>query len=129
MAALNPLGISCSTPDSELIIRRYDGDFDGKLSYWEFSNMFMPVDAKIRSHLESRRDQAPPLSCETRALIIGMLTRIVDSERMVEQIRLMARREGFTSLREVFDEFDWMHRGFLTTTEVKRHFEQYPDET
>ena len=48
---------------------------------------------------------------------------------MVEQVRLLARRDGLTNLREVFDEFDWLNRGFLTTTEIRRHFKQYPDET
>lgn len=82
-----------------------------------------------RQKLEDRRRNAPPLTCETRALIIGMLNRLVDSERMIETIRLQARDEGFTSLREMFDEFDWMSRGFLTVNEIRRHFENYPDET
>lgn len=51
-----------------------------------------------------------------------MLSRTVDSERMIEQIRNNARRDGFSNLREVFDEFDWLKRGYLTTQEIRRHF-------
>lgn len=40
VSILNPLGITLQTQDAELIIRRYDGDFDGKLSFWEFGNIF-----------------------------------------------------------------------------------------
>jgi hypothetical protein len=58
-----------------------------------------------------------------------MMSRAVDAERMIEQIRLDARRDGLGNLREIFDEFDWLNRGYLTTNEVRRHFESYPSET
>lgn len=48
---------------------------------------------------------------------------------MIESVKTEARNEGFASLRDVFDEFDWVQRGFLTVTEIRRHFECYPDET
>lgn len=48
---------------------------------------------------------------------------------MIEAIKQDAKGEGFGSLRDIFDEFDWMQRGFLTVTEIRRHFECYPDET
>ena len=40
VAKLNHQGIICQTQDAELIIRRYDADFDGRLSFWEFGNIF-----------------------------------------------------------------------------------------
>ena len=41
---LQNLGIECNSRDCDLIIQRYDGDMDGKLGYWEFVNMFLPID-------------------------------------------------------------------------------------
>lgn len=122
VATLNHLGITCTLADAELMIRRYDGDFDGKLSFWEFQNIFMPVCPIARQKVDQRNRQAPQLTCETRALTIGMLSRAVDAERMIEQIRLNARRDNLSNLREIFDEFDWLNRGYLTTNEIRRHF-------
>jgi Ca2+-binding EF-hand superfamily protein len=34
-----------------------------------------------------------------------------------------------SKLRDIFDEFDWLNRGFLTVVEIRRHFDCYPDET
>jgi Ca2+-binding EF-hand superfamily protein len=36
VSTLCHLGITCTSTDAELMIRRYDGDFDGKISFWEF---------------------------------------------------------------------------------------------
>ncbi len=33
------------------------------------------------------------------------------------------------SLRAIFDELDWLRRGFLTSSEFRRYFENYLDET
>ena len=33
------------------------------------------------------------------------------------------------SLRSIFDELDWLRRGFLTSSEFRRYFEGYLDET
>lgn len=48
-------------------------------------------------------------------MIVNFLTRVVDSERTIEHIRNEAKRNGLSNLREVFDEFDWIQRGYLTT--------------
>ena len=43
--SLNTLGIAMSSPsEAELLVARYDADGDGKLSFWEFSNIFLPLD-------------------------------------------------------------------------------------
>ena len=41
---LRQLGIAISQGDAQLLVKRYDSDQDGKLSFWEFANMFMPVE-------------------------------------------------------------------------------------
>lgn len=43
--SLNSLGIAMSSPnEAQLLVSRYDADGDGKLSFWEFSNIFLPLD-------------------------------------------------------------------------------------
>ena len=34
-----------------------------------------------------------------------------------------------STLRAVFDQLDWLKRGFLTSSEFRRYFTGYPDET
>lgn len=51
---LNKLGIAISRGDAFLLVARYDADQDGKLSFWEFANAFMPVDKRVRAALEER---------------------------------------------------------------------------
>lgn len=36
VATLNQLGVSCTSKDTQLIAERFDADYDGKLSFWEF---------------------------------------------------------------------------------------------
>ena len=43
VAQFNSLGVTCSTKDAGLMIRRYDADFDGKINFWEFCNIFLPL--------------------------------------------------------------------------------------
>ena len=58
-----------------------------------------------------------------------MLRRVIDAEGMVEAIRQSVQRNIPVTLREVFDQLDWLKRGFLTSSEFRRYFEGYPDET
>lgn len=48
---------------------------------------------------------------------------------MTEDIREKLRQRGL-SLRSLFDRLDWLSRGFLTATELRRFFDNYyPTET
>lgn len=53
--AFERMGLSCDLADAKLVTARYDADEDGRLSYWEFANMFLPVETKYRDELEYRR--------------------------------------------------------------------------
>lgn len=53
--AFERMGLSCDLADAKLVTARYDADEDGRLSYWEFANMFLPVETKYRDDLEYRR--------------------------------------------------------------------------
>ena len=48
---------------------------------------------------------------------------------MVENMRQTVEKSLPVSLRQVFDDLDWVKRGFLTNSEFRRYFDGYPDET
>ena len=64
------------------------------------------------------------MSFETKELLRRVFRKIVDAECMVESIRQRIGREKQISLRKAFDSLDWMGRGFLTSTEFRRAFDQ-----
>ena len=37
-----------------LLMARYDADQDGRLGFWEFANIFLPVDSSMRREVENR---------------------------------------------------------------------------
>ena len=49
------MGVACDSADARLIISRYDGDEDMRLSFWEFANMVLPIDPTHRDDMERRQ--------------------------------------------------------------------------
>lgn len=45
MLGIEKLGIQrvCDQVDAALVVNRYDADEDRSLSFWEFANIFLPV--------------------------------------------------------------------------------------
>jgi len=64
---------------------------DGKLGYWEFANMFLPIDVQQRYELEQRH--VVELDEETKFKIRSTILSIVDAENTVESIRQMLKRD------------------------------------
>lgn len=125
---LNNLGVEACRADVRLLINRYDADGDGKLSYWEFANIFLPVDDKMRAALEARKVGEQKMVNDARHLVKRLLSRVLNAEAMVEAIRLAVKQSGH-SLRGLFDSLDWLSRGYLTSSEIRRYFDNYPSET
>ena len=122
--------MTCDSADSRLIISRYDGDEDMRLSFWEFANMVLPIEATLRDDMERRqRSRDCNMSAETRMLFKTLIRQSIDAECMVESIRQQVEKSMPMSLRAIFDELDWLKRGFLTSSEFRRYFEGYLDET
>jgi Ca2+-binding EF-hand superfamily protein len=48
------LGVTCDSSDARLIISRFDGDEDMRLSFWEFANMVLPIESTLRDDMERR---------------------------------------------------------------------------
>ena len=53
----------------------------------------------------------------------------LEFEGNMENIRESIQRSVPISLRQIFDHLDWIKRGFLTSGEFRRYFDDYPDET
>ena len=111
--------------DVSLFFQRYDSDQDGKLGFWELSNALLPIDIRCRDELENRQ-QAFDMGYETKEIFKRVLQRCIDGEIQVEAIRKkvitglqLAAPGGLTS-RQVFDQIDWLDRGFITKTDIKR---------
>lgn len=126
---LNKLSISANAQDAALLAARYDADNDGKLTFWEFANIFLPLDERARSVLENRTaPRAQPLTDDAKHLVKRILARALNGEAMVEEIRRGIASKSF-SLRGLFDRLDWLQRGYLTGSEFRRYFDNYPHET
>ena len=71
---LNNLGVAMNSPsEADLLIARYDGDGDGKLSFWEFQNLFMPLDSQARDKLERRRYSGSDMHSDVKHLVQKIL--------------------------------------------------------
>ena len=80
--------MTCDSADARLIISRYDGDEDMRLSFWEFANLALPIEATLRDDMERRqRSRDCMMSAETRMLFKTLIRQLVDAECMVESIR------------------------------------------
>ena len=126
---LDRLPIQMLPSDVSLFFQRYDSDQDGKLGYWELSNALLPIDIRCRDELENRQ-QAYDMGYETKEIFKRVLQRCIDVEIQVEAIRKkvitglqLAAPGGLTS-RQVFDQIDWLDRGFITKTDIKRSIDQ-----
>lgn len=61
------LGITCDSSDARLLVSRFDGDEDMRLSFWEFANLILPIESTLRDDMERRqRSRDYGLSTETR---------------------------------------------------------------
>ena len=54
---------------------------------------------------------------------------VIDAENMMESMRQSVQNTIPFNLRQIFDALDWLKRGFLTSSEFRRYFDGYPDET
>ena len=48
------LGVTCDQADARLVVSRYDSDEDMRLSFWEFANIILPIEATLRDDMERR---------------------------------------------------------------------------
>lgn len=130
VVGLERLDIACDSNDARLVISRFDSDEDSRLSFWEFANLVLPIQSNLRDDVERReRTRERVLSTEAQHLFKALLRQSIDAECMVESVRQQVEQSMPMSLRSIFDELDWLKRGFLTSSEFRRYFDGYLDET
>ena len=123
---LDRLHVQTQPGDVHLLFSRYDSDQDGRLGIWEFSNQLLPIHQRAREEVESRK-QTTDLTYETRDMLLRMLKRAVDTEVQAEYIRNRISKSIRIPLRQIFEEIDWLNRGYVTKTEIKRIIDQNMD--
>lgn len=93
-------------------MQRYDSDEDGKLSYWELSNLFLPVGQEARNAVLERKSQKQDgLSKEGTNLVREFLNQAVN----LEHIHKIRRETEFTQFNPslLFAQLDTQTNGFL----------------
>jgi Ca2+-binding EF-hand superfamily protein len=83
---LQRLGVKVEDEDAVLLKERYDADQDGKLGYWEFAALFLPIEPMLRDSVE-RRQQERQMSRETLERLTKLLMVAVEFEATMEGIR------------------------------------------
>ena len=56
-SGLAKLGITANESDLALLRERYDADQDGRLGFWEFASIFLPIDPTLRDSVEKRQQR------------------------------------------------------------------------
>ena len=101
---------------------RYDSDEDGRLGFWEYSNILLPIENELRESAENRHSTYA-MENETRTMILKIIRRCVDNEVQIEMIRQKLQRHLPLPLRNIFMEIDWKNQGFITKQEIRRMIE------
>ena len=112
--------------DPTLLMVRYDADEDGKLGLWEFGNIVLPLQQRMRAEIEGRQ-ACYEMSFETKSILINVLRRSIDAEVEIEALRQRVCRDLTQPLKQVFESLDWLNRGFLSKGEFKRIIDQHCD--
>jgi Ca2+-binding EF-hand superfamily protein len=121
-------GIYTVSEDVFLFVKRYDRNFDGRLSYGEFQDALMPKQASIATQLQLRRAHYSVLrvprheyfSSYTRELFFKTLRVHFSVEASAENLRRrLLRRPGF-SASEAFSAVDSDRNGFITRDEFRQ---------
>lgn len=121
---LDRLDFTLLPSDVKLFFDRYDSDQDGKLGFWEFSNALLPIDIRQRDELENRQ-QGYEMTYETKGLFKRALAKAIECEVQAEKVRTRVKQNlGAVSIRQMFEEIDWLNRGFITKLDIKRIVDQ-----
>jgi Ca2+-binding EF-hand superfamily protein len=113
---LNKLGVYKSNENLITMMRRYDLNKDGKLSYEEFEAMLSPREKIEKAFVEDK-----PLSELTKHLFKTLLTSIIENEVMVERIRSDIGKYAEVKhlyLESTFNDLNESKRGYLTIEDV-----------
>mmetsp|Transcript_17510 Transcript_17510/g.29497 ORF Transcript_17510/g.29497 Transcript_17510/m.29497 type:complete len:157 (+) Transcript_17510:1538-2008(+) len=127
---MDRLDLAVSPRDVELFFYRYDSDQDGRLGFWEMSNSVLPLDLRQRDEIEQRQ-ATYQLSYETRELLKRVLRKAIETEAQVEHVRhklqMILRKLENVDVRQIFSHLDWINRGFICKSDIKRIVDQFSE--
>jgi len=104
-------GLQCSEAEAALVLRQYDGDLDGRLSFAEFCNMVLPAAKNmLRKEALQRRDYL--LTSETMEVFAKLMQAELNCQRGIETARAgLCCRYDFNLLDafRTIDAADWAY--------------------
>ena len=128
---LKLLGLNPTDFDINLLLKRFDLNQQGLLTYSDFFDMVVSFEKKLRNSVQIR----PPNSCcpckspdvfecDTLIAIKNLFKFIIDCEREINQIRA-----NFDSLRSKYSDvvqfLDYTRRGIITRSDLKLYLTQF----
>ena len=128
---LKLLGLNPSDFDIKLLLKRFDLNQQGLLTYSDFFDMVVSFEKKLRNSVQIR----PPNSCcpckspdvfecDTLIAIKNLFKFIIDCEREINQIR-----GNFDSLRSKYSDvvqfLDYSRRGIINRSDLKLYLTQF----
>ena len=128
---LKLLGLDPSDFDIKLLMKRFDLNQQGLLTYSDFFDMVVSFEKKMRNSVQIR----PPNSCcpckspdvfecDTLIAIKNLFKFIIECERDINQIRA-----GFDSLRSKYSDvvqfLDYSRKGVIKRTDLKLYLTQF----
>jgi len=113
-------GVFISRDEAELLQKRYDNNGDGRLSFSEFSSIFLPMDLSTASIVESRRanigsyPRAEIFAGLTRDYFVQLLRLHINVEAYAEKIRQRLSGRPLFNVSDAFSAVDNNHTSFIT---------------
>lgn len=128
------LGVCLLENEIELLMKRWDKDVDGYLSYAEFISAFLPVNEDYSRSLRNKRQESSShltgkerqaFSPQTMSTFAKCLQLYCTAEIVSKSIReRLSRRMNF-SLYEAFHALDSTNRGYIGNEEFKEILNEY----
>jgi hypothetical protein len=104
------LDIYAENEDIKLLFKKYDRDYDSKLNYPEFCELFVPKREEYGRLMKERTSKSEKnISLESKLILIKLIKSLLEGEKSIEMSRkALANKKLFSS----YDQFDLIKRKF-----------------
>eukprot|EP00826_Nyctotherus_ovalis_P024786 TRINITY_DN19131_c0_g1_i2.p2 TRINITY_DN19131_c0_g1~~TRINITY_DN19131_c0_g1_i2.p2 ORF type:complete len:144 (+),score=24.44 TRINITY_DN19131_c0_g1_i2:67-498(+) len=115
MELYNKFRLSPARDDVYRVFNRFDRNLDGKISYQDICDIFIPRHKEYSAALLNRKQVKTAASNETLELLKSFMKKLID----VELSNGMWKKELVrTNLKKSFDQIDSKRKGFFTIIDV-----------
>ena len=113
------LDIYIDNEDIKLLFKKYDRDYDSKLNYPEFCEIFLPKRQEYARLIKERITRSgKSISIDSKLILIKLLISLLEGEKSIEMSRkALANKKLFSS----YDQFDMIkkkYRNFISKEDV-----------